>query len=135
MDRCISEGQVFAEPYPYDKARIIVSEIADSLVFQLTDKNLVTDNPTLDVGYGRENCDKGSYRGPVHIDHYGMPVPKRVHSSTHLGNPTKLGSSIITAAVELFDRIVNQALTVRRIALAANRVVQDEEVSLTYLPM
>lgn len=34
----LSEGQVLACPYPYDKARIIVQEMTDSLVFQLTDK-------------------------------------------------------------------------------------------------
>ena len=124
----LSEGQVLAEPYPYDKARTIVAEMADSLVFQLTDKNLVTDGLTLDVGYDRENCDKGSYRGPVHIDHYGRSVPKGAHGSTHLGNPTNLGSRIVTAAVELFDRIANRSLTVRRITMAANRVVQDEGV-------
>ena len=49
----ISEGQVLSCPYPYDKARIIVMEMADSLVLQLTDKGLVTDSLTLDVGYDR----------------------------------------------------------------------------------
>ena len=44
----ISEGQVLSCPYPYDKARIIVMEMADSLVLQLTDKRLVTDSLTLD---------------------------------------------------------------------------------------
>ena len=61
----ISEGQVLSCPYPYDKARIIVMEMADSLVLQLTDKGLVTDSLTLDVGYDRENCDSGKYKGPV----------------------------------------------------------------------
>ena len=117
-----------AEPYPYDKARIIVAEMADSLVFQLTDKGLVTDGLTLDVGYDRENCDKGSYRGPVHIDHYGRSVPKGAHGSTHFGNATNLGSTIVTAAVELFDRIVNHSFTVRRVTIAANRVVKDEGI-------
>ena len=50
----ISEGRYFPCPYPYDKARIIVMEMADSLVLQLTDKGLVTDSLTLDVGYDRE---------------------------------------------------------------------------------
>ena len=45
----ISEGQVLSCPYPYDKARIIIMEMADSLVLQLTDKGLVTDSLTLDV--------------------------------------------------------------------------------------
>ena len=124
----LSKGQVLAEPYSYDKARIIVAEMADSLVFQLTDKNLVTDGLTMDVGYDRENCDKGSYRGPVHIDHYGRFVPKGAHGSVKLDNPTNLGSTIVTAAVELFDQIANRSLTVRRITIAANRVVQDEGV-------
>lgn len=124
----LSEGQVLSEPYDYEHARIIVAEMADSLVFQLTDKGLVTDSLTLDVGYDRENCDKGSYRGPVHIDHYGRSVPKGAHGSIKLDNPTSLGSVIITAVVKLFDRIVNRSLTVRRITIATNRVVRDEGV-------
>lgn len=49
----ISEGQVLSCPYPYDKARIIVQEMADSLILQLTDKGLVTDSLTIDIGYDR----------------------------------------------------------------------------------
>lgn len=39
----LSEGQVLSCPYPYDRARIIVKEMTDSLVFSCTDKGLVTD--------------------------------------------------------------------------------------------
>ena len=122
----ISEGQVLSCPYPYDKARIIVMEMADSLVLQLTDKGLVTDSLTLDVGYDRENCDSGKYRGPVHIDHYDRTVPKGAHGSTKLDNPTNLGSILISATTELFESIADKTLTVRRITIAANRVVKDE---------
>ena len=122
----ISEGQVLSCPYPYNKARIIVMEMSDSLVLQLTDKGLVTDSLTLDVGYDRENCDSGKYRGPVHIDHYGRTVPKGAHGSTKLDNPTNLGSILISATTELFERIADKTLTVRRITIAANRVVKDE---------
>ena len=122
----ISEGQVLSCPYPYDKARIIVMEMADSLVLQLTDKGLVTDSLTLDVGYDWENCDSGKYRGPMHIDHYGRTVPKGAHGSTKLDNPTNLGSILISATTELFEKIADKTLTVRRITIAANRVVKDE---------
>jgi len=124
----ISEGQVLSCPYPYDKARIIVQEMADSLVLQLTDKGLVTDSLTLDVGYDRENCDSGKYKGPVHIDHYGRTVPKGAHGTTKLDNPTNLGSQLIKAAATLFDQIADKTLTVRRITIAANRVVKDEGI-------
>lgn len=124
----LSEGQVLSCPYPYDKARIIVQEMTDSLVFQLTDKGLVADSLTLDIGYDRENCDKGIYHGPVHIDHYGRTVPKGAHGSTRLDNPTNLSSQLMAATTELFDRIANRNLTVRRITIAANRVVKDQGI-------
>ena len=124
----LSEGQVLSCPYPYDKARIIVQEMTDSLVFQLMDKGLVTDSLTLDIGYDRENCDKGIYHGPVHIDHYGRTVPKGAHGSTRLDNPTNLSSQLMAATTELFDRIANRNLTVRRITIAANRVVKDQGI-------
>lgn len=124
----LSEGQVLSCPYSYDKARIIVQEMTDSLVFQLTDKGLVTDSLTLDIGYDRENCDKGIYHGPVHIDHYGRTVPKGAHGSTRLDNPTNLSSQLMAATTELFDRIANRNLTVRRITIAANRVVKDQGI-------
>ena len=124
----ISEGQVLSCPYEYSKARIIVQEMADSLVLQLTDKGLVTDSLTLDVGYDRENCDNGTYHGPVHIDHYGRTVPKGAHGSVRLDNPTNLGSQLIKAAATLFDQITDKTLTVRRITIAANRVVKDEGI-------
>ena len=124
----ISEGQVLSCPYPYDKARIIIQEMADSLVLQLTDKGLVTDSLTLDVGYDRENCDNGTYHGPVHIDHYGRTVPKGAHGTVKLDNPTNLGSQLIKATATLFDQIADKTLTVRRITIAANRVVKDEGI-------
>ena len=122
----ISEGQVLSCPYEYSKARIIIMEMADSLVLQLTDKHLVTDSLTLDVGYDRENCDKGSYKGPVHIDHYGRAVPKGAHGSVRLDNATNLGSILISSATSLFDKIVDRKLSISRITISANRVTQDE---------
>ena len=69
--------------------------MADSLVLQLTDKGLVTDNLTLDVGYDRENCDSGKYRGPVHIDHYGRTVlPCTAHCSLPVHNLLPEGNLI-----------------------------------------
>ena len=91
----LSEGQVLSCPYSYDKVRIIVQEMTDSLVFQLTGKGLLTDNLTLDVGYDRENCNSGKYRGPVHIDHYGRTVlPCTAHCSLPVHNLLPEGNLI-----------------------------------------
>ena len=129
----ISEGQVLTCPYSWEKARIIVQEMADSLVWQLAGKGLVTDGLVLDIGYDRENCDSGAYRGPVHIDRYGRRLPKPAHGSTRLDAPTNLGSQLGAAALALFDRIADRRLTVRRLTLAAIRVTEDRGVVQTDL--
>ena len=121
----ISEGQVLAAPYPYEKAKIIVSEMADSLVWQLTEKNAVTDGITMDIGYDRENVDKGIYAGPVHRDYYGRLIPPGSHGSIRLSSPSNLASEIVPACTSLFARIADRQLTVRRVNLCANRVKKD----------
>ena len=127
----LCEGQVLSCPYPCEKARIVVQEMVDSMVYQLTDKGLVTDGLTLDIGYDRENCDTGRYRGPVQVDRYGRSLPKPAHGSTRLDAPSNLGSQLSEAVLNLFDQIANPRLTVRRLNLTANRVVKDQGIFQT----
>lgn len=122
----ICEGQVLSCPYETAKARIIVLEMAESLAYQLGGKGMVTDSLTLTVGYDRKNCDNGSYRGEIHIDHYGRKVPKGAHGTIRLDSPTNLASQLAQSAAGLFDRIVTEGLLVRRITITAGRVVKDE---------
>lgn len=102
----LCEGQVLSCPYENKKARIIVREMAESLAYQLCDRGIVTVSLTMDVGYDRENCDNGSYRGTVHIDHYGRKVPKGAHGSIRLDSPTFLERPLADAACQLFDKII-----------------------------
>lgn len=122
----LCEGQVLSCPYENKKARIIVREMAESLAYQLCDRGMVTDSLTMDIGYDRENCDNGSYRGAVHIDHYGRKVPKGAHGSIRLDAPTFLERPLAEAACQLFDKISNPKLSVRRITINANRITKDE---------
>ena len=124
----ITEGQVLSCPYPNEKAKLIVREMAETLMFRLMEKKLVTESLTLEVGYDRENVDKGSYRGQTQTDRYGRTIPKAAHGTVRFDVPTNLGSSVITESVKLFERITDPALTVRRITLNANKVAPDEGV-------
>lgn len=124
----ISEGQVLKEPYSYEKTRIIIQEMAESLSNQLLGKRLVTDGLVLNVGYDRENCDKGAYRGPTHTDHYGRQVPKGMHGTVRLENPTNLSSQITAALLRLFDEKIDRRLTARRVTIAAIRVETDQGI-------
>ena len=122
----ISEGQVLSSPYDYEKAKLIIKEMADSIVMQLVDRHMATDSITIDVGYDRENVDRGDYIGAVCTDHYGRMVPKPAHGSIKLQAATNLGSKILPAVTELFDRIADKKLLVRRLTICAGRLTPDD---------
>lgn len=122
-------GQVLQEPYPFDKARLVVHEMVDLLVLDLVDKGLQTDQMTLTVGYDRENLSgAASYAGKTEKDPYGRTIPKAAHGTANLNGYTSSSKDIITATLALFDRIVDPQLTVRRINLSANRVMRESAV-------
>lgn len=121
----ISSGQVLQCPYEYGKARIIVQEMTDLLVLELVDKGLVTDSLTLTIGYDRCAVDEGGYQGEVHIDHYGRAVPKAAHGTANLGTGSNSTERILRAVLQLFDRIVDPGLMVRRVTLCANNLIEE----------
>ena len=54
-NKSIVSGQVLQCPYSFDKARLVVREMADALALDLVDKGLVTNQLVLTVGYDIEN--------------------------------------------------------------------------------
>lgn len=119
----LSSGQVLKEPYEWKKARLIVKEMTDLLALDLVDKGLVTDKLVLTIGYDIENLSDpkkaANYKGPVHRDHYGRPVPQHAHGTENLEFKTSSSKMLTSAAMRLFDRIADKDLTVRRINIAA----------------
>lgn len=128
----LGSGQVLHCPYPFHKAKLIVREMVDLLVLDLVDKKLVTDQLSLTVGYDIENLTnpdiKKQYRGAVTIDNYGRSIPKAAHGTANLGRQTSSAMLIMDGAMDLFGRIVDKNLLIRRINIAANRVAGEEEV-------
>lgn len=121
----LSTGQVLSEAYTAAKARIVIREMADMLSLDLVDKRLVTDQLVLTVGYDKENC---NYQGESTLDRYGRRIPKPAHGTTNLKFPTA-SSRIITKAVsELYDRITDPSLTVRRMCIAANHITREKDI-------
>ena len=127
----LSVGQVLAEPYPFDKARLIVREMTDQLVLDLVEKGLVTDQIVLSVGYDAgiiRQTGSGGYRGAVVDDWYGRPVPKPAHGSARLPRPSSSTRLITDAMMDLFDRIVEPSLQVRRAYVVAAHVVDEKQL-------
>ena len=122
----LSSGQVLSGPYPFDKGRIIVREMTDSLVLDLVEKRLVTDQMVLHIGYDTESL--ADYKGDVEADWYGRSVPKPAHGSVNLGRQTSSTTLIADAVMDLYDRIVNRRLCIRRVYVVANRVIDESKV-------
>ena len=123
----LSSGQVLSGPYPFDKGRIIVREMTDSLVLDLVEKRLVTDQMVLHIGYDTESL-SADYQGDVEADWYGRNVPKPAHGSVNLGRQTSSTTLIADAVMDLYDRIVDRRLFIRRVYVVANHVIDESKV-------
>ena len=127
----LSSGQVLHCPYEPEKAKLVVREMTDLLVLDLVDKGLVTDQMVLTVGYDIENLTdparRARYHGAVEKDPYGREIPKQAHGSINLDGHTSSTRKIMCAVSELFDRIVDNNLLVRRMYVVANHVLPEAD--------
>ena len=130
-NKSIVSGQVLQCPYEFEKAKLVVREMADALALDLVDKGLVTNQLVLTVGYDRENLDnpqrRKGYTGEIATDHYGRKIPKHATGTINLDRYSSSTSEIIRAAMELFDRIVDENLLVRRLSISANRLICEAD--------
>ncbi len=128
----IGSGQVLHCPYDFDKARLIVMEMADLLALDLVDKGLVTDQIVLTIGYDIENLSntekQKAYKGEVTTDFYGRKVPKHAHGTINLEQKTSSTKDIVKATMELYDRIVDKNMLIRRAYIVANHVIDEKIV-------
>lgn len=135
----ICSGQVLTCAYTFDKALVVVKEMAEAVALDLLDKGLVTDQLVLDIGYDVDNIkDPGlreKYHGAIVTDRYGRQTPKPAHGSENLEEPTFAASILSDAVTALFMRIANPDLLVRRMSLTANRVVPESEVNYDTMPV
>ena len=129
---CLTVGQVLHDPYTNPQARLIVHEMADSHALDLVAKGLVTDQIVLTIGYDIENLQNPEirkiYKGEIVTDHYGRQLPKHAHGTINLDKPTSSAKRIITATLQLFDRITNKDLLIRRINIATNHILSESSV-------
>ena len=129
LSNSISSGQVLHCPYDFSKAKLITREMCDLLVLDLVEKHIVTNQIVLTVGYDVEclSNENIQYSGEITVDHYGRQIPKHAHGTANLSGYTSSTVEIMNATMQLFDRIVNKLLTVRRINICACNL-QDESV-------
>ena len=130
----LSVGQVLHCPYDYEMAKLIVKEMIDAHVLELVDKGLVTDQLVLDVGYDIENLTdperSAKYHGEIKTDFYGRKIPKHAHGTANLKEKTSSSHIITDAMMQLYDRIVDKNLLIRRLNIATCKLIREEDVEI-----
>ena len=128
----ISSGQVLHCAYKYNKAKLVVREMCDLLALDLVKKRYMTDQIVLTIGYDIENLTnpeiKNQYDGEITIDMYGRRIPKHAHGTTNLNHKTASSKVIIKAVMELYDKIIDRRLLIKRINISANNLIDEEKV-------
>ena len=132
VNNCLSSGQVLHCPYTYEKGGLIVAEMADALSLDLVKKGLVTDQLVLDVGYDilnlSQHYNKIQYVGDVEVDRYGRVKPKNAHGTVNLGRATSATTMIVKATTDLYEKIADKNLLVRRINITANHIIPEGQI-------
>ena len=127
----ISSGQVLQCPYDFEKGRLIVREMTELLVLDLVRKHVVTKQIVLDIGYDRESLEgeRGrKYTGSVVMDPYGRKIPKAAHGTGNMDGYTSSTHAIMSAVLDVYDRVVHKDLLIRRVNVTACNLVSETEI-------
>ena len=131
MSKSLNSGQVLQRPYTSVEARIILREMCDSLVLDMVSKGIATNQIVLTVGYDVESLTSPSiaYGGEITYDHYGRAVPKHAHGTVNLIKHSSSTKEITSAALSLYNRIINRQLLIRRINISVNNLISENEIN------
>lgn len=127
QQKSLSNGQVLMKPYEYEKAKIIVREMAELLALDLYEKRLLTTGVSLWICYDRQGLESSGYEGELARDPWGRIMPKPVHGGMGLGWETNSSTILVNAFMRIFEAIVDPRLMVRRVNLAAEDVIHIED--------
>lgn len=103
----LSTGQVLPRDYSFEEARLIVKEMVDLLCLDLVEKDLITQSLTLYIGYSH------SYTHP------------HTNGTLKLITATNSAMTIRPQLINLYERIANQKIPIRRINICANHVTSE----------
>ena len=132
--KSLSSGQVLHCPYDAEKAKLVIREMADLLSLDIVEKGLVTNQIVLTIGYDIENLTNPKisklYKGEVTTDHYGRKIPKHSQGTENF-KYTSSTKRIVQAVSNLYDRIINPDLLIRRMNISVNNLIDESRAEDT----
>lgn len=126
----ICSGQVLKCPYEYEKARVVMREMADALALDLADKKIKTNQIVMTLVYDVCNLTdpKIKYSGEVTKDNYGREIPKHAHGTENLAELSSSSKELTAAALRLFDRITDRRLFLRKLYITAANLTDEDSI-------
>lgn len=124
--KSISSGQVLTRPYSFDETAVIVREMAELLALDLVDKKVTTNQIILTLNYDTENI-KNGYNGEITVDGYGRKIPKHAHGTGNINRLTSSSKLVVNAAMDVFYRIADRSLSVRKVSICANHITDENK--------
>ena len=106
----LTSGQVLMHDYPFEDGRLILREMMDLLALDMVDKNLVTSSVSIWVGYTAK-AEMPPARGSASL-------PVRTNSDRIL----------IPAVTQIYERIVDRSVPVRRITISVNDLTEEDGI-------
>ncbi|NLM00176.1 MAG: DNA methylase [Treponema sp.] len=130
----LSSGQVLHCPYTFEKARLVLKEMTEMLVLDLVEKNFITSSVTLSIGYDISNVKASNFTMDLCKDFYGRLIPKPAHGTVAFYVATSSTDIIMNGILQLFEKIVDSRLLIRKINLCANNLSKksNQELDLFY---
>ena len=130
----LGQGQVLQCAYTYRKARIVLKEMIESLVYEMLEKRLITNYIVIYIGYDIANVEDDilteDIKENLSSDYYGRVVPKAAKGSIRLDEYTSSLSIITDNVVSLYDRIINKKLSIRRINISC-AIIRESDKPIT----
>ena len=123
--KSLASGQVLPRPYTYEEGRIVVLEMVEQIALGLVAPGLVASGVTLYVGYQKtmEGGASGFLEKPNR-----PPVRSSVHGTGKLAQPTAAFSKLAKAVLQLYDKLVDRSVPVRRLSIAAIRLFPSKDI-------
>ncbi|NPD31419.1 DNA repair protein [Eggerthellaceae bacterium zg-1084] len=145
--RSLTSGQVLPKPYALDQARLVVSEMAESISADLMESGLMAGAVGLSVGYELPATDRrtsaasvcapehiGDARSPSSADHAVWVNPNHVHQGGQrvLPHPTCSYAKLREAALKILETVVPAHGLVHRVNISVSRIIAsgDTQASL-----
>jgi hypothetical protein len=126
----------------FNYSRESQSKVAEEVVMDMVRSGVVTKKLTLTISYDRTSLspsklDPGKYvitgtdklyAGKIGKDHYGRITPYHAHGTGNLEEWSASTKNIVSCMMQLYDRIVDPELMVRRISICICNVIPEEMI-------